>query len=105
MVALPPDIVEQHIEDGHGHRGNQLADAQDSGVVFQAGGAESHGPGNQMERVTGTQHDCHDAEQPELRIALASADHADTEGDDGGEIDNVKQSFCNSLHNGFSFLL
>ena len=105
MVALPPYIVEQDIEDGHGHRGDPLTSAQGNGVVFQSGGAEGDGTGNQVERVTGAQYHSHDTEQTELGVSLAALDHLDAKGDDGNQIDNVEQSFCNSLHSSISFLI
>ena len=56
LVALAPDVVQQYIEHGHGHRGDPLAQAQRHSVAVQAGGAQCQGTGHQMEGVTCTQH-------------------------------------------------
>ena len=103
LVALPPDVVEQHIEDGHGDGGDPLAEAERHGVVFKAGGAQRQRAGDQVEGVAGAQHDGHQTEQAELLAALASADHQNTDGDDGHQIDGVKDGFDNSLHDNFLF--
>ena len=73
------------------------------GVVFKAGGAQRQRAGDQVEGVAGAQHDGHQTEQAELLAALASADHQNTDGDDGHQIDGVKDGFDNSLHDNFLF--
>ena len=98
LIPGPPDVVEQHIKDGHGHRGDPLAQAQGHGVILQAGGAEGQGPGHQMEGVPRPQQDGHGAEEGELGIALAAPEHPDAQGDDGGQIDRIKKCFHNGLH-------
>ena len=103
LVALPPDIVEQHIEDGHGDGGDPLAEAERHGVVFKAGGAQRQRAGDQVEGVASAQHDGHQTEQAELLVALASADHQNTDGDDRHQIDGVEDGFDNSLHDNFLF--
>ena len=101
-VALTPHIVEQHIKNCHRDRGDPLAESQGHGVVFQTRGAERQRTGNQMEGVTGAQHNGHQAEQPELRVALTPTDHQDTDGDDRYQIDGIKYSFYDCLHRSVS---
>ena len=98
LIPGPPDVVEQHIKDGHGHRGDPLAQAQGHGVILQAGGAKGQGPGHQMEGVPRPQQDGHGAEEGELGIALAAPEHPDAQGDDGGQIDRIKKCFHNGLY-------
>ena len=51
-----------------------------------------------MERVAGTQNNSHQTEQLELVAALATADHQDTDSDDGYQIHRIKNSFYDCLH-------
>ena len=104
LVALAPDVVQQHIEHGHGHRGDPLAQTQRHGVVFQTGGAQCQCAGHQMEGVTRAQHNGHQAEQAELGASLAAADHADAHREHGDQIKDVENSFNNSSHTFFSFI-
>ena len=104
LVALAPDVVQQHIEHGHGHRGDPLAQTQRHGVVFQTGGAQRQCAGHQMEGVARAQHNGHQAEQAELGASLAIADHADAHREHGDQIEDVENSFNNSSHTFFSFI-
>ena len=90
LVALAPHVVEQYVEDGHGNRGNPLAQAQLHGISVKAGRAERQRAGDQVERITGAQNDRHPAKQLELTVALAAANHANAEGNDRHQIDDVE---------------
>ena len=98
LVALAPDVVQQHIEHGHGHRGDPLAQTQRHSVVLQAGGAQCQRTGHQMERVTCAQHHGHQAEQAKLGVVLAAADHADAHGQHGDKIEDVEYGLNDCSH-------
>ena len=98
LIPDPPHIVENDIKDRHGDGGDELAHAQGDGEVLKSGGAEGQRPGNQVKGVAGAQDDGHNAEQPVLFVSLAFHDHGDTGGDDGDQIDGVKQGLNNGLH-------
>ena len=98
LVTLTPDVVQQHIKDGHGDGGDPLAQAQGNSVVLQAGGAQSQCTRYQVEGIAGTQHHSHEAEQLELRTVLAATDHADAHRENGGQIKDVKYSFNDCTH-------
>ena len=51
-----------------------------------------------MERVARAQHHGHQAEELELSIALAPADHQNADGDDRDEINSIKKRFNDCLH-------
>jgi len=104
VIALAPDEIQDDIEDGHGDGGDQLADAQRGRITGQAGGAEGDGPGHQVEGISASQHDGHQAVEAVLGNILSLPHHADAEGDDGGKIDDVKQCFKDCLHGFKSFL-
>ena len=103
LIMLPPYIVQQNIEHGHGDRSDPLAYAQRHGEIFQTGGAQRQGPGHQMEGIAGTQNHSHPAKQAELVAALAAADHQDADGDNRYQIDGIKNGFYNCLHKSYSF--
>ena len=103
LIALPPDVVEQHIENGHGDGCDPLAQTKRDGVVLKAGGAQRQHTGNQVEGISGSQHNSHQPEQPKLRIALAVSDHQNADGDDGHQIERIEEGFNNCLHMPFSF--
>jgi len=105
VIVLFGAAVEQHIENGHGHRGDSLSKAQRNGVVLQSGGAQRQRAGNQVEGITGAQHHRHPAEQTKLGVAFAAADHQNADGDHRDQINGVKQGFYNCLHSSFSFAL
>ncbi|MPN34369.1 hypothetical protein SDC9_181862 [bioreactor metagenome] len=48
-VALPPDLVEDDIEDGHGDRGDELADAKRDGKMIKPDRIQGDGPRHQVE--------------------------------------------------------
>ena len=98
VVALTPDVVQQHIEYRHGDRGDPLAQTQLESVAVKAGGAQSQCAGHQMEGITGTQHHSHPAKQLELGGAFTVPDHADAHGKDGEQIKNVKKRFKDRTH-------
>ena len=98
LIALTPDVVEQHIEHGHGDRGNPFAQSQRYGEVFKPCGAQCNRTRNQVERVACAQHNCHQTEQTELLVALASTNHQNADGNDGHQINSVKERFNNRLH-------
>jgi hypothetical protein len=109
--TFPPEVppgetrpVEQHVKHGHGDGGHQLAEAQRGGVGGKAVGAQRHGPGNQVEGVAACQHQRHDAEEQRVPPSLGPAEHPHAQNRGGGEIDNVKRGFHNSLHKTQSFL-
>ena len=58
-----------------------------------------------MERVARTKHDRHQAEELELSVALAPADHQNTDGDDRDEINSIKKCFNDCLHSFFPLFL
>ena len=51
-----------------------------------------------MEGIACAQHHGHQAEQAELGILLAAADHADAHGKDGDKIKNVENGFNDCSH-------
>ena len=51
-----------------------------------------------MERVARAQHHGHHAEELELGIAAAGADHQNADGDDRDEISSIKKCFNDCLH-------
>ena len=104
LVALAPDVVQQHIEHGHGHRGDPLAQTQRHSVVFQTGGAQCQCAGHQMEGIARAQHNGHQAEQAELGASLAAANHADAHREHGDQIEDIENGFNNSSHTFFSFI-
>ena len=57
-VVQVPDVVHEHVKDGHGDGGDELADTQRGGKVRV--NEIVQGPGNKMERVTASedQHRC-----------------------------------------------
>ena len=103
LITLTPDVIENHIEDGHGDGGDPLAQSQGYGVVLQAGSAQCQRTGYQAEGVSRAQHHSHHAEEPVLTPSLAAPDHKNSDGNDGDEIDRVKQGLYNCLHNEYSF--
>ena len=103
LIALPPDVVEQYIENGHGDGCDPLAQTKRDGVALKAGGAQRQRTRNQMEGISGSQHNGHQPEQPKLRVALAVSDHQNADGDDGYQIDRIEEGFNNCLHMPFSF--
>ena len=90
VVAHPPNMVENHIKDGHGDGCNQFAHAQRKGVVFQPRCPKGKGSGVEMACVTKAQQNCHDAKELILLFCLFSAHHENAQCDDTGEIENIE---------------
>lgn len=90
VVAHPPDMVENHIKDGHGDGCNQFAHAQRKGVVFQPRCPKGKSSGNEMEGITKAQQDRHDAKEAILLLSLFSARHENAQCDDAGEIEYIE---------------
>ena len=103
MVAFAPDIIQQHVKDGHGDGSDPLAQTQRNCVVFQTGGTQCQRTGDKVEGITCTQHHSHKAEQLELRAALAAADHTDAHREHGGQIEDVENGFNDCTHRVCSF--
>ena len=103
MVARPPDVVENHVEDGHGDGGDPLAQTQSYGEAFQTRGTQGQCPGDQVEGIAAAQQHGHNAKEGELTVALAATDHLDSESDNGTQINGVKYGFNNCLHRDFPF--
>lgn len=98
LIALTPHIVEQHIKDCHRNRGDPLAQTQGNGVVFKPRGTQCQRTGDKVKGVTCAQHHGHQAKELELRIALASTDHQNADGDHRDQIYGVKKCFNHCLH-------
>lgn len=99
IVAFPPYVVDQHVENRHGDGGDPLADSKGNCVVPKTGGAQGDDARNQMEGIAGAQDYGHPAENSELAaLALTSADHFNSNGDNGYEIGHVENWLHNCLH-------
>ena len=99
VVAFAPYVVDQHVENRHGDRCHPFADAQWNYVVPETGGAQGDDAWHQMEGIAGTQDYSHPSEKCILAgLAPASADHFNSNGDNGYEIGHVKNWLHNCLH-------
>lgn len=82
VIAAPPYIIQENVKNRHCDGGDELADTEGNGIVFQSGGAQRECARNQMEGVAKPKHDCHNAEQPVLSARIAFANYDDSEGND-----------------------
>ena len=99
VVAFAPYVVNQYVENRHGDGSNPLADSQGNCVVPETGGAQGDDAWHQMEGIAGTQDYGHPSENGELAaLAPASADHFNSNGDNGYEISHVENWLHNCLH-------
>lgn len=99
VVAFAPYVVDQHVENRHGDGCHPFADSQWNYVVSETGGAQGDDTWHQMEGIAGTQDYSHPSEKGILAgLAPASADHFNSNGDNGYEIGHVKNWLHNCLH-------